>query len=176
MDIFAAVEATRQDAGATGSSDDTEVLFVGSKQAGKSTVINNFLGKDETPKPTAALEFRFARRSTGTHNATAVANLWELGGGTQLSELLKVVLVPGRLSRCVVAVTLDMSSPNDALGTLLFWFQVRTRPCRACLSPACPAHASRRLGLRTRRRCDSMWTRQQQSSRWRRAVLPSSRR
>jgi dynein light intermediate chain 2 len=126
VDIFAAVEAARQeDNGGSAPSDDTEVLFVGSKQAGKSTIINNFLGKDEAPKPTAALEFRFARRSAGSHNATAVANLWELGGGTQLAELLKVVLVPGRLSRCMVAVTLDMSSPNDALATLLFWLQVR---------------------------------------------------
>lgn len=128
VDIFAAVEAARQeDNGGNAPSDDTEVLFVGSKQAGKSTIINNFLGKDEVPKPTAALEFRFARRSAGSHNATAVANLWELGGGTQLAELLKVVLVPGRLSRCMVAITLDMSSPNDALATLLFWLQVHAR-------------------------------------------------
>ena len=47
--------------------------------------------KEDTPKPTTALEYRFARRSTGDDKA--VANVWELGGNSQLSELLKVVLL-----------------------------------------------------------------------------------
>lgn len=58
--IFAAVEAARQETAiASGAAEDAEVLFVGSKQAGKSTVINSFLQKAPTrraadpPPPTS---------------------------------------------------------------------------------------------------------------------------
>lgn len=61
---------------------ESELLFVGAKNSGKSTLIHSFLMKEDTPKPTSALEYRFARRSTGEDKA--VANIWELGGGSQL--------------------------------------------------------------------------------------------
>jgi len=105
---------------------DSELLFLGSKQSGKSTLINSFLMRDDAPKPTTALEYRFARRSTGANGASAVCNIWELGGGTQLSELLKVVMLADKLDSCVVAVTLDLAAAGDALSTMLLWFdQVR---------------------------------------------------
>jgi dynein light intermediate chain 2 len=120
MDIFATVAAQAAPEDAAGQRrDESELLFVGSKQAGKSTVIHNFLMKDDAPKPTTALEYRFARRSTGAQNS--VANIWELGGGKQLSRLLEVVLLKDRIRSCVVVITLDMSAPADALETLRFW-------------------------------------------------------
>ena len=61
---------------------ESELLFVGAKNSGKSTLIHSFLSKEEAPKPTSALEYRFSRRSTGEDKA--VANIWELGGGSQL--------------------------------------------------------------------------------------------
>ena len=36
---------------------------------------------------------------------------------------VQVVLRPDRLSRSVVCITLDMSSPGEAFQTLLFWLQ-----------------------------------------------------
>ena len=102
---------------------DSELLFVGAKGAGKSTLIHSFLLKEDPQKPTTALEYRFARRSTGTNNASTVCNIWELGGGTQLSELIKVVLLPDRMHACVVAITLDLGAPGEALPTLQFWLE-----------------------------------------------------
>ena len=138
---------------------ESELLFVGAKNSGKSTLIHSFLSKEEAPKPTSALEYRFARRSTGEDKA--VANIWELGGGSQLrcagccriplccsctarlapidptrplcpqpsrpaaqpcaraaacSDLLKVVLLPDRLTSCVLAITLDLSNPGAHAG------------------------------------------------------------
>ena len=55
---------------------DSELLFVGAKGAGKSTLIHSFLLKEDPQKPTTALEYRFARRSTGTNNASTVCNIW----------------------------------------------------------------------------------------------------
>jgi len=130
-DIFAAIAAK---ASAAPPVEDTELLLVGGKQAGKSTLIHNFLMKDDTAKPTTALEYRFARRSTGTNNATTVANIWELGGGTQLSDLLKVVVLPERISRCVVGITLDMSSPGEALETLTYWLAALRKHVEAAMA------------------------------------------
>ncbi len=97
-----------------------ELLFVGSKSAGKSTLVNAFLMKDEVPKPSTPLEFRYARKTAG-NGQNIVANIWELGGAAELSSLLKVVLRPERLACSAVAITLDLSEPESALSTLLQW-------------------------------------------------------
>ena len=112
---------------------DSELLFVGAKGAGKSTLIHSFLLKEDPQKPTTALEYRFARRSTGTNNASTVCNIWELGGGTQLSELIKVVLLPDRMHACVVAITLDLGAPGEALPTLQFWLEHVRKHVEQCM-------------------------------------------
>lgn len=129
-DIFGLVEAAQSKAErdnpdkiARSIAADCELLFVGSKQCGKTTLIQSFLLKDEVPKPTAALEYRFARRQATSHAGNTVANIWELGGGSQLAELVKSVLLPERIGYTVVAVTLDIGSPADALSVLLFWLE-----------------------------------------------------
>ncbi|KAL3933193.1 MAG: hypothetical protein SGPRY_000394 [Prymnesium sp.] len=125
-DIFSLIAEHSDARNAPSASRESELLFVGSKQAGKSTLINSFINREDTLKSTTALEYRFARRSTGANGAAAVCNIWELGGGTQLSELLKVVMLQEKLESCVIAITLDLSSAGDALGIMLFWFdQVR---------------------------------------------------
>ena len=124
MDIFSLIAAQSAEAGGMVTVQrDAELIFVGSKQAGKGTLINSFLMRDDAPKPTTALEYRFARRSTGANGAAAVCNIWELGGGSQLSELLKVVMLSDRLESCVVAITLDLAAAGDALATMLLWFE-----------------------------------------------------
>jgi dynein light intermediate chain 2 len=96
------------------------VAIVGPTGGGKSTLVNAFLQKDEVPKPSTPLEFRYARK-TGATGQNIVANLWELAGAAELTSLLKVVLRPERLSSSAVAITLDLSEPENALATLLQW-------------------------------------------------------
>ena len=92
-----------------------ELLFVGAKNSGKSTLIHSFLMKEDTPKPTTALEYRFARRSTGEDKA--VANIWELGGGSQLSsshmqaELLQDGAAAGRGTRRTTPDLMSIAMP-----------------------------------------------------------------
>ena len=120
--IFQHVTDSVQAALAEPASADAELLFIGAKNSGKSTLVHAFLQKDEPPKPSTPLEFRYARRAAGA-NSTTVANVWEVGGGmtgaSQLSELLKVVLLPEMLARAVVAIVLDMSEPDNALPSLI---------------------------------------------------------
>jgi hypothetical protein len=102
---------------------ESELLFVGAKNSGKSTLIHSFLSKEEAPKPTSALEYRFARRSTGEDKA--VANIWELGGGSQL--------------RCAGCCTIPLCCPCTA----------RLAPIDLA-GPLCPqpTHPPTRLTLR----------------------------
>lgn len=106
------------------ASADAELVFVGPKNSGKSTLVQAFLQKDEPPKPSTPLEYRYARHTVGTRPAV-VANVWEIGGGVSSSshpaDLLKTVLLPELLPRSVVAVVLDMSEPESALPTLITW-------------------------------------------------------
>ena len=104
---------------------------MGPRNSGKSTLVQAFLQKDESPKPSTPLEYRYARHTVGTRPAV-VANVWELGGGVSstahLSELIKAVMVPELLPRSVVAIVVDLSEPESALNTLVTWLdEVRCR-------------------------------------------------
>ena len=122
VDLFARIAATLPPPSEVSGAADFELLFVGSKSAGKSTLVNAFLQKDEVPKPSTPLEFRYARK-TGATGQNIVANLWELAGAAELTSLLKVVLRPERLACSAVAITLDLSEPENALATLLQWLE-----------------------------------------------------
>ena len=42
---------------------ETTLLFVGNRNVGKTTLIHRFLERQETPKPTLALEYTFGRKT-----------------------------------------------------------------------------------------------------------------
>jgi GTPase SAR1 family protein len=132
-DLFAHIADTVAKADVPAAADG-ELIFVGAKGSGKSSIVQAFLQKEEVPKPSTPLEFRYARRATAS--GTMVADVWELGGGVtgqkQLSELLKVVLQPELLSRSVVAIVLDLSEPETALPTLLRWLSELRSRVTAC--------------------------------------------
>jgi len=138
---------------------DSELLFLGSTQSGKSTLVNSFLKVEENPpKPTTALEYRFARPADAT-GAASVCNVWELAGGTQLSELLKVVLLPEKLEACVVAITLDLSAPGDALETMLFWFeQIRKHVGLSLQQVAASGPGGAEKAMALRERANEAWS------------------
>ncbi|VDQ09089.1 unnamed protein product [Trichobilharzia regenti] len=76
---------------------ETTIIFAGNRQSGKSTIINRFLEKDETPKPTLALDYTFGRKGT-----RAVSHIWELGGGSKLSDLIDVLITPNNILLVVI--------------------------------------------------------------------------
>ena len=130
-DLFTFIADSVKDAVDAPASADAELVFVGPKNSGKSTLVHAFLQKDEPPKPSTPLEYRYARHTVGTR-AAVVANVWELGGGVSstahLSELVKTVLLPELLPRAVVAIVLDLSEPHSVLTTLITWLdEVRKR-------------------------------------------------
>ena len=98
----------------------TYILFVGDKHSGKTTAQNYFLNpsKDDTPKPTVALEYTYGRRSSSNSSQKDIAHIWELGGGTKLADLIKVPMSLERFLNFHVVICVDLSKPAKCFDSL----------------------------------------------------------
>ena len=114
---------------------ETYLLFVGDKQSGKTTAINMFLNptKDEKPKPTVALEYTYGRKSSTNSSAKDIAHIWELGGGGQLSELIKVPLSIERIAKFHAILCINLEKPNKALSSLKSWMELIRNRVSVCM-------------------------------------------
>lgn len=103
---------------------DATAIFCGGKGSGKSTLIDKFTNPDasKAPKPTAALEYKSARKDmkNGEHKTV---HLWELGGGSQLCSLLECALKKETFAGTVCLVVVDLSKPDEIVAIAQFWFQ-----------------------------------------------------
>ncbi|PAA85236.1 hypothetical protein BOX15_Mlig014805g2 [Macrostomum lignano] len=111
------------------SQQESHVLFLGSKSAGKTTLINRLLEKDESPKPTVALEYTFGRKSKGHASNKEVAHVWELGGGFSMTRLLDMVIDADNVLNCSVVLLVDLSQP----GTIWSAVEALTAAVVACV-------------------------------------------
>jgi len=159
-DLFTVIQDSVQEALDAPAAADAELIFVGTKNSGKSTMVQAFLSKEEVPKPSTPLEYKFARRSVGA-NSTAVANVWELGGGvtgtSQLDNLLKVVLLPELLSRSVVAIVLDLSEPERAVPTLQMWLDKLRSRVNAMQQELNTTTAGSQVAAQARKAVEELW-------------------
>lgn len=96
---------------------DCYCLFVGEKSSGKSSLISLFMGKEDDPKPTIALDYQFARRprAQSTNNSKDVSHVWELGGGLDVVDLIGVTLERGLGESCV-CVVVDCGRGENVVG------------------------------------------------------------
>lgn len=106
-------------------SNDVSVLFCGMKKSGKTSLIDRFINpaKDEKdmPKPTVALDYKFARYASDTSTSKVLAHIYDLGGDESNEELLKM---PVSLSTCgnlVIGITIDTSEPHSVVSSLEKW-------------------------------------------------------
>ncbi|KAG6464730.1 hypothetical protein O3G_MSEX014692 [Manduca sexta] len=79
------------------------IFFVGSKDVGKSTLINAFMNKTEIPKETLLLEYSFGRKSNSKqHIEKNVYHIWEYGGKLEtLNNILLTLPVKGQFFYCI---------------------------------------------------------------------------
>lgn len=102
---------------------DINILFLGNKKVGKTTLIQRLLKRDEkdlsAPKPTTALEYSHGQRTE--RNQVKMAHFWELGGGQQLASLLDVLITPDNIHTVLVVLTLDLTEGRSAWNSLHFW-------------------------------------------------------
>ncbi|XP_013175291.1 PREDICTED: cytoplasmic dynein 2 light intermediate chain 1 [Papilio xuthus] len=100
------------------------IFAVGSKSAGKTTLISNFLEKNEAPRETLVLEYSFGRKSGQKQGLEKIiCHVWEYGGKL---ELLKNVLTSVPLqNKSYYIVMLDLSKIKTIWNT--------TEACVNCL-------------------------------------------
>lgn len=124
---------------------ESSLLMVGSKSSGKTSMILRFLDRDEQPKATTALEYTFGRRSKGANLVKDVAHVWELGGGTFLSNLIETPINQQTIKSLSVVVVVDLSKPDtiwSTLETLLSVVKMRVKKVINELKSTCPSEAN----------------------------------
>lgn len=134
------------------------LLFVGSKDSGKSTQIQLFLSnnkKDSKPKPTTALEYTFGRKSNG--NVKNTAHIWELGGGLRLRSMLPVVIKPSNMNKLRVVVVVDLSQPGDVIPLLEKWLKLIRENLAAAITAMTKDKKLQRLASRLQKQAQVKW-------------------
>ncbi|KAK6113729.1 Dynein light intermediate chain (DLIC) family protein [Brugia pahangi] len=94
---------------------DTRLIICGSRNCGKTSMIFRFLNRNEDTKPTIALEYTYGRRNRG--KMKDVGNIWELGGGTNLCNLLQIPLSSNYIHQCSLIIVIDLTAPFDMWNT-----------------------------------------------------------
>lgn len=103
-------EAQLQDLQAGTGPKERTVFILGSKRAGKTTAIHSFFDREDTTKPTLALEYSYGRR-TG-HLQKQILNVWELGSLDNSEQLIKVPLQKHGIFNFAAVVMVDLSQPQ----------------------------------------------------------------
>ncbi|XP_066592267.1 cytoplasmic dynein 2 light intermediate chain 1 [Prorops nasuta] len=89
------------------------LIILGSKGVGKTTMIHRFLEKDDTPKPTIAIDYSFARKS-GKSLAKNIVHVWEIGYTS--SSLITAAIAGSSLKHSphhtTLFIMLDLAKPE----------------------------------------------------------------
>ncbi|KAF2358513.1 Dynein family light intermediate chain [Trinorchestia longiramus] len=96
----------------------SSLLLVGPKEAGKTTLMYQFLDRPEIPKPTLAIDYMYGRKAGRVSMVKDVVHLWELAGGTQ-HQLLATVISSCSLTSLAIIVVLDLSRPQHLYEELI---------------------------------------------------------
>ncbi|XP_059616391.1 cytoplasmic dynein 2 light intermediate chain 1 [Phlebotomus argentipes] len=99
-------------------------FILGSKNVGKSSIINRYLDRDESPKATLALEYSYGRRSSpGQGIQKQVCHVWELGTVVNSEHLLSIPFRSHDIEHVSVIIVMDLSRPealwNDLQSVVL---------------------------------------------------------
>jgi len=133
---------------------DVVVLFCGQKKSGKTSLVDRFINPSkadgDVAKPTAAVDYRFARYASENSSSKVLAHIYDLGGGDDSAEdLVSVPLSPEMVGNFVLAVTIDPSEPHSAFANLEKWLALlRDRAMKSldALAKASPS-GKRRVDL-----------------------------
>lgn len=74
--------------------------------------------KEEMPT-TTALEFKSGSKQKD--DKSVKVNVYELGGGRVLSNLLSTVFLGNSIDSITIVLALDLSKPGNSIENLLFW-------------------------------------------------------
>ncbi|XP_058978620.1 cytoplasmic dynein 2 light intermediate chain 1-like [Musca domestica] len=84
------------------------VFILGSKNVGKTTAINSFFDREETPRPTLALDYSYARKTAAVQKQ--ICHIWELGSLDR--QLAEVPLRSQGVENLSCIIMVDLSQPQ----------------------------------------------------------------
>ncbi|CAK0828658.1 unnamed protein product [Prorocentrum cordatum] len=106
---------------------DVTILFCGAKRAGKTSLIDRYINpqKDEkdVPKPTVALDYKYARHTVEGSASKVLAHIYDLSGTDVTAEVLSIPVCATSAGNLVLAVVVDLSEPHSVLPSLERWLQ-----------------------------------------------------
>ncbi|KAJ3054405.1 Cytoplasmic dynein 2 light intermediate chain 1 [Rhizophlyctis rosea] len=117
-DIWTLVKEAKEREKKNVESVESTMYVVGSKHSGKTSIVFRFLDREEAPTPTVGLEYTFGRRTRGVNAVKDVTHIWELAGGTYLSDLIDIPITETNIHTCTFIVTLDLSDPQSLIPSL----------------------------------------------------------
>jgi len=95
------------------------------KKSGKTSLVDRFINpnKDEKdqPKPTVALDYKFARYASETSASKVLAHIYDLGGDDSNQGLVPIPVSPSNVGNLVCVITLDLSEPHGVVDALERW-------------------------------------------------------
>lgn len=93
------------------------LFFVGSKYAGKSTLLYSFLEKVDTPRESLVLEYSFGRKARqGQELDKTLCHIWEYGG--KLNTLKSTMLTIPIQGKYYVCIMIDLSNLKSIWSTI----------------------------------------------------------
>jgi len=109
-------------------SSDIVMLACGMKRSGKTSIVDRFINpkKDDkdVPKPTVALDYKYARREAGEQDGKKMlAHIYDLGGDEGNENLVAIPVSPSTVGNLVVCIMIDLSEPGPALEVLHKWLE-----------------------------------------------------
>jgi dynein light intermediate chain 2 len=106
---------------------DVTILFCGAKRSGKTSLIDRYINpqKDEkdVPKPTVALDYKYARHTVEGSASKVLAHIYDLSGTDVTAEVLSIPVSATSAGNLVLAVVVDLSEPHNVLPSLDRWLQ-----------------------------------------------------
>lgn len=107
---------------------DVVVLFCGAKKSGKTSLIDRFINPNkevqDVPKPTVALDYKYARYASDTSTSKVLAHIYDLGGDENFEEFVKIPVSPGATGNIVLCITVDISEPHSVIPSLEKWLRL----------------------------------------------------
>ena len=127
---------------------------------GKTTAQNYFLqpSKDDTPKPTVAMDYTHGRRSSRANSSQKdIAHIWELGGGKKLADLIKVPKTLERFLNFHVVICIDLSKPSKCFDSLKTWMEIINKRIDECMGQLERSRRGKKILQDIKKRIDSKY-------------------
>ncbi|OQR78345.1 cytoplasmic dynein 2 light intermediate chain 1-like [Tropilaelaps mercedesae] len=96
---------------------ESTMFFIGSRQAGKTSIIYKFLERSDHAKASVALEYLFGRRSL-FDSSSDVCHIYELAGGASFKRMVAIPITLRNLMSLVIVLVLDLSLPEELFITM----------------------------------------------------------